>query len=501
MKNVKKIFAIALVTLFGLTNVEATSKWDVQREEFENLTDGIKPDSSKEELKLIYTIPEDFTGEKIYINASKELLNIIEGLYVPGQSSNPFTIEIINNSKFTYNYVNDSFKLNTKNMSVLGNEDDYYSYDINNNENGIYIKDAVGFDGQKIAANWSIRRTQNQAITSLYLNSSNLVYNKKTRKHEYTYNGKVLWSVNKNSMSAWRAEITRALLTDEVLGAELKAQGYENGIDDLAKYYLEFFNNYFTTDAKTLYDLTDDAIYGYMNWNKEYVGGLLNGNFYRNKETNPIVNAFGYDWFYNKGLAIYPVVDTEGNKYDDKNTRDNGFYLGDYMRSGNEVTESVLRNDLGTVASNSTASLTPILMSVDGPYVVNVFQTMAFGFDIKLELQKEKVFGKLIVNYVDEDGNKLTDSITTEEEVDTPYSTIQKEFEGFEFIRVEGETTGKYIDGTIEVTYIYKNAVGDVEEPEIPVEPVEPVEPPHTDATINTSNILMYFEDKRKFIK
>ena len=63
---------------------------------------------------------------------------------------------------------------------------------------------------------------------------------------------------------------------------------------------------------------------------------------------------------------------------------------------------------------------------------------MAFGFDIKLELQKEKVFGKLIVNYVDEDGNKLTDSITTEEEVDTPYSTIQKEFEGFEFIRVEG---------------------------------------------------------------
>ena len=113
MKNVKKIIVLTLVALFGLTNVNATSNWDVQREEFKKLTDGIKPDSSKEELKLIYTIPEDFDGDKIYINASKELLDIIEGLYVPGQSSDPFTIEIINKSKYTYNYVNNSFKLNT----------------------------------------------------------------------------------------------------------------------------------------------------------------------------------------------------------------------------------------------------------------------------------------------------------------------------------------------------------------------------------------------------
>ena len=139
MKNVKKIIVLTLVALFGLTNVNATSNWDVQREEFKKLTDGIKPDSSKEELKLIYTIPEDFDGDKIYINASKELLDIIEGLYVPGQSSDPFTIEIINKSKYTYNYVNNSFKLNTKDMSILGNSDEYYSYDINNNENGIYI--------------------------------------------------------------------------------------------------------------------------------------------------------------------------------------------------------------------------------------------------------------------------------------------------------------------------------------------------------------------------
>ena len=496
MKNVKKIIVLTLVALFGLTNVNATSNWDVQREEFKKLTDGIKPDSSKEELKLIYTIPEDFDGDKIYINASKELLDIIEGLYVPGQSSDPFTIEIINKSKYTYNYVNNSFKLNTKDMSILGNSDEYYSYDINNNENGIYIKDAVGFDGQKIAANWSIRRTQNQAITSLYLNSPNLVYNKKTRKHEYLYNGKVLWSVNKNSMSAWKALMSRALLTDEVLGAELIAQGYENGIDDLAKYYLDFYNNYFNTDAKTLYDLTNDAIYGYMDWNKEYVGGLLNGEFYRNKETNPIVNSFGYDWFYNKGLTIYPLVDLDGNKYNDTNVKNNGFYLGDYMRSDNAITESVVRNDLGTITSNSTASLRPMLMSIDGPYVVNVFQFMAFGFDIKLELQKEKVFGKLIVNYVDEDGNKLTDSIITEKEVDTPYSTVQKEFEGFEFITVEGETTGKYKDGTIEVTYIYKNAIGDVEKPEVPEKPE--VDPPHTDADITTSNIIMYIEEDKK---
>lgn len=36
MKNIKKLFALVLVALFGLTtNVEAASKWDVKRENIE----------------------------------------------------------------------------------------------------------------------------------------------------------------------------------------------------------------------------------------------------------------------------------------------------------------------------------------------------------------------------------------------------------------------------------------------------------------------------------
>ena len=36
MKNIKKLFALVLVALFGLTTtVEATSKWNVKRESIE----------------------------------------------------------------------------------------------------------------------------------------------------------------------------------------------------------------------------------------------------------------------------------------------------------------------------------------------------------------------------------------------------------------------------------------------------------------------------------
>ena len=71
--------------------------------------------------------------------------------------------------------------------------------------------------------------------------------------------------------------------------------------------------------------------------------------------------------------------------------------------------------------------------------------------------------------------------------------TIKKEFDGYEFLTVEGETKGNYINGTIEVTYIYTNAIGDIDIPD-----EDPIEPPHTDAEVTTSNIIMYFEEDKK---
>ncbi len=70
------------------------------------------------------------------------------------------------------------------------------------------------------------------------------------------------------------------------------------------------------------------------------------------------------------------------------------------------------------------------------------------------------IYGKLIVRYVDTKGNVLSKELTSTEKVDTEYTTIEKEFEDYSLTDVQGETKGKYIDGTITVTYIYEFTSG-----------------------------------------
>lgn len=70
------------------------------------------------------------------------------------------------------------------------------------------------------------------------------------------------------------------------------------------------------------------------------------------------------------------------------------------------------------------------------------------------------IYGKLIVKYVDNKGNVLSEESTYSEKVGTEYATTEKEFEDYSLIDVNGETKGKYIDGTIVVTYIYEFTSG-----------------------------------------
>lgn len=70
------------------------------------------------------------------------------------------------------------------------------------------------------------------------------------------------------------------------------------------------------------------------------------------------------------------------------------------------------------------------------------------------------IYGKLIVRYVDNKGNVLSEELPYSEKVGTEYATIEKEFEDYSLIDIDGETKGKYIDGTIIVTYIYEFTSG-----------------------------------------
>ena len=66
-------------------------------------------------------------------------------------------------------------------------------------------------------------------------------------------------------------------------------------------------------------------------------------------------------------------------------------------------------------------------------------------------------YGTLEVNYVDMDGNPIEDySYTDTQVVGTDYSTEAYDIDGYTYKFVSGDSTGKYIDGKVVVTYVYE---------------------------------------------
>ena len=63
--------------------------------------------------------------------------------------------------------------------------------------------------------------------------------------------------------------------------------------------------------------------------------------------------------------------------------------------------------------------------------------------------------GKVIVNYIDELGNVLLESIIMTDKVGSNYETLPKEIKDYLLLKVEGIEKGIYTEEDIIVTYIY----------------------------------------------
>ncbi len=108
--------------------------------------------------------------------------------------------------------------------------------------------------------------------------------------------------------------------------------------------------------------------------------------------------------------------------------------------------------------------------------------------------------GQVIANYVDINGKKISGRIIYIGYVGNDYGTTEKTIDGYYLVRVDGETTGQFIDGTIEVYYVYESTEGtgdtDIEpEPEEPTKvdgETKKVQPPKTsvDKIIALRNII-----------
>lgn len=75
-----------------------------------------------------------------------------------------------------------------------------------------------------------------------------------------------------------------------------------------------------------------------------------------------------------------------------------------------------------------------------------------------------EIKGNVIAHYIDVDGNKLAEDVTTTELVGNDYNTTEKTFDGYVLVETKGDVQGKYIEGTIEVTYIYYQVTGDIDQ-------------------------------------
>jgi len=231
-----------------------SSKWDTASPALKSTSEGIEvsyekhdKSSSRAQDMIIYTIPEDYTGD-ININATEDIFRILGGIYQPGEKVS-LTFRVINNSDNFYSYVSDSFTISTEN---------YSKYTLS------AASDAYGFDGSPILLGHTTKRSGNSAIQALYDLGST-------------------------------AEITQKHVRDTSIAPLLIELGYENGSQDLGSYYLDFYNAKYNLTAEKLDDFPDDVILE-----------IFSGENLREVETCPQVAALGYNWFYNRILSAVP---------------------------------------------------------------------------------------------------------------------------------------------------------------------------------------------------
>lgn len=344
---INKIKKICLLILgFGIlcsstfVSAQTTSKWKTTQNKTTVLSNGIIESNletkdlgvvngkRRKEYTLTYTIPQNYNEDVVTIVPNK----YIDNCTMPGDDD-IFNIVIKNESVNTYSYLNNSFILST---------DDYDSY--SDNELGAPINNVYSFSGSQLREQLRFYRTKNSALRNLY-------------------------GVKSTS------SITAAMLSDSEIDKVIDKNKYPNGVLDLNKYYLDFYNNKYQTNATTLEDLPDKAI-----------SELFNGNYTKSfKETNKEVIELAYNYLYNKLIAF---------TFDQENINDDNsenFSVGSYMRKEASYVKanSLFIDKLNNMEPKANVVVTMPHVYINGKYMTNIYQNYNINFYIELKLVKK----------------------------------------------------------------------------------------------------------------
>ena len=177
----------------------------------------------------------------------------------------------------------------------------------------------------------------------------------------------------------------------------------------------------------------------------------------------------------------------EDDEYSQDDSED--LAIGEYIRD--EVKgDNYIKENAGTLNSNTSDYTLNGTLYTSGRYLLDSY--LGYEFNVNMQWTYSALKGTVIAKYVDIYGNVLREDIITTDMVGKDYKTYLKYFDGFTLYTIDGEETGKYIDGTIVVTYIYEPTD---DEPGTgftpgPSEELE-ITPPNTGVETNSQNMYL----------
>lgn len=335
--------------------------------------------------EIIYTIPSDYKEDEIQITANDELVKLLIMRYgisdskleenekgelvvdvgdiknKPGIDKEqniknynktqpgkvlPFNIRIVNDSKYEYGYKNNSLKIMTSNLKnrYTGSE---------NNNFTTTLPGLKGFDGQQLLDKFTPKRTLNKALLSLVGEDN---------------------AINK-------------IADEKYLSDRLIEKGY-TGIEQLNRYYIDFYNFELGTQHTKLEDFGSDLaiVFG----SRDDAGNSVN-------ETNVEIAETMYNYFYNEILAVYPNYNKTVKGEKPKNYAT--VSIGKTMKNGNDDMNIFMSEELASIKKDENG-IAHWSMSTDGLFEysngVNIFNNMDYSFDMGFKLEKK--VGDVIVD-------------------------------------------------------------------------------------------------------
>lgn len=396
--------------------------------------------------KITYTIPKDYEEKSVNIfvgDAINDAANYM--LYVPGDAA-PIQFAIVNLSSHDYAYKKGSFAVTTE---------EYQQYF---DKGGATPTDTIGFDGQSIPREYFAYRSGNWAIAKLY---------------------------DAFSLSS----IKNSQLTDEELGKKLVEAGYENGIADLHKYYLDYYNDKNDTSYTALEQLPD----------KDIATLVTSGYTADTKETNIEVSELLYNYYYNHLYSLAPVeTGYPGNT-------NNDYTIGEHMRNYNSGKPSLFDGSISESWSDIAASSDGKSMTyvwdgfeawINGPDTQNPYQNYNYGFTAGFSLERTDTTYSVVTNYytsTDGGAPALDGSVNRVEQMATNVGETVSvipvdEWNLYDENKYKLEDSAKLsltavadpAANVITLNY-YRNVSGQViipTPPIVPVDPIPPVDPP-----------------------